>query len=174
MNYINNENKKKALCEIREIIKSYFTLTKNIIKLNTPSSLSSSAKIIIESDDMKDIKKGFEKLTNFIIENKKRNIDEFNLLITENQKLKDLMNIQKVLKYEIDKKLNIFFSQYKYNLIIRSFRYKIDNYKICDYKKIIEKLEKNINDKYKLEGSFSTTQWNKYESPKQKKYQKGI
>jgi len=71
--------------------------------------------------------------------------------------------------------LRIIFSHlYKCINIIRSFRYKIDNYKICDYKKIIEKLEKNINDKYKLEGSFSTTQWNKYESPKQKKYQKGI
>jgi len=102
MNYIINENKEKALYEIKEIIKSYFTLTKNIIKLNTPSSLSSLAKIIMESDDMKDIKKGFEKLTNFIIENKKRNIDEFNLLITENQKLKDLMNIYRKLIDEIN------------------------------------------------------------------------
>jgi len=172
MNYIINENKKKALYEISEIIKSYFTLTKNIIKLNSPSNLSSSAKIIIESDDMKDIKKGFEKFTNFIIESKKLHVDEFNLLITENQKLKDLMNIYRKLIDEINIKLTILNSEIiECNLII-SFDYKIYNYKICDYKDFIEKLEKNINDKYKLEGSCSNIQRNKYESPKQKKIPK--
>ena len=158
-----------ALYEIREIIKSYFTLNKNILKLNSPSNLSSSANIIIESDDMKDIKKLFEKLTNFIIENKKRHIDEFNLFITENQELRDLMNLQRALKYEIKRKLSLIKGIELCCKAFRSFRYKVYDYKVCDYKNFIEKLEKNINDKYnKLEGDYNNPLWIFNERPKKK------
>ena len=57
---------------------------------------------------MKDIYDKFEKINDLIIDYKKRNIDQFNLLIIENSQLKDLINIQRDLIDEINSKISHF------------------------------------------------------------------
>ena len=101
--------KKAALVEMEENIKSSFSLQKNFLKITSPPYLSSSARKILESnEDLKDIYGQFEKLNDLIIDYKKRNIDQFNLLIIENSQLKDLINIQRDLIDEINSKISHF------------------------------------------------------------------
>ena len=91
-----------ALDEMNSNIKSCFSLNKNILKITSPPYLSSLARqTIISDNDLKDIYNKFEKLNDLIIDYKKRHIDEFNLLFTENQQLKDLIKIQRELINEI-------------------------------------------------------------------------
>ena len=98
---------------------------------------------------MKDIYNKFKKLNDLIIDYKNRNIDEFNLLIIENPQLKDLINVQRNLTYEIDCKI------YHYNHLLGSNQIlgggfgKSLNYKINDFKEYFDSLHMNIVNKYK-------------------------
>ena len=57
---------------------------------------------------MIDIKKAFEAFNNSIIDKIKRNIGEFNILIKENEDLKDLMDKYKDLIFKTNNKLRMF------------------------------------------------------------------
>ena len=138
MNYYNIKIIANTLNEMKENIKSSFSLQKNFLKINSPPYLSLSAKKLIESnDDLKDIYNKFKKLNDLIIDYKNKNIDEFNLLIIENPQLKDLINVQRDLTYEIDYKI------YNYNHLLGSNQIlgggfgKSLNYKIMIFKNIL-------------------------------------
>ena len=170
MNYYNVKIIANTLNEMKENIKSSFSLQKNFLKINSPPYLSSSAKKLIESnDDLKDIYNKFKKLNDLIIDYKNRNIDEFNLLIIENPQLKDLINVQRNLTYEIDCKI------YHYNHLLGSNQIlgggfgKSLNYKINDFKEYFDSLHMNIVNKYKYKHNQEEEH---YAFPRKEKIQK--
>ena len=145
MNYYNFVKITKTLNEIKENIKSSFSLQKNFLKINSPPYLSLSAKKLIESnDDLKDIYNKFKKLNDLIIDYKDRNIDEFNLLIIDNPQLKDLINVQRDLIYEINYKISNFKSLLHLGDILGAGFGKSFNYKINVFKEYFDSLHMNI------------------------------
>ena len=167
--------KKAALVEMEENIKSSFSLQKNFLKITSPPYLSSSARKILESnEDLKDIYGQFEKLNDLIIDYKKRNIDEFNLLIIENSQLKDLINIQKDLIDKINSKISQFNGLLSIGGLIGGGIAKSFNYKINDFIDNFKLLQTNIINKYKFkpEGENYDIDSNNHKIWKKEKIQK--
>ena len=150
MNYDNFVKITKNLNEIKENIKSSFSLQKNFLKINSPSYLSFSAYKLIESNDyFKDIYNKLKKFYDLIIDYKNRNIDEFNLLIVENPQLKNLINVQRDLIDEINYKISNFKSLFHLDDTLGGGFGKSFNYKINDFKEYFDSLHMNIVNKYK-------------------------
>ena len=170
MNYYNINIIANTLNEMKENIKSSFSLQKNFLKINSPPYLSSSAIKLIESnDDLKDIYNKFKKLNDLIIDYKNRNIDEFNLLIIENPQLKDLINVQRDLIDEINYKISNFKSLLHLGDILGGGFGKSFNYKINDFKEYFDSLHMNIVNKYKYKHNQEEEH---YAFPRKEKIQK--
>ena len=153
----NIEIKQKALYEVRKIVENFFTLKKNIVKINLPLSLSSSSLKALEYDDMIGIKKAFEAFKKSIIDKIIR-IGEFNILIKENEDLKDLMDKYKDLIFKTNNKLRMFEGFRFCNCNYISIEHKIDKFEM-----FFANIKKNVNDKYNRY---------KYKSGKQSKVSK--
>ena len=166
-----------ALDEMNSNIKSCFSLNKNILKITSPPYLSSLARqTIISDNDLKDIYNKFEKLNDLIIDYKKRHIDEFNLLFTENEELKDLIKIHRELINEINIKISDFegllnIGGVKGAGIAKSFNYKINDF-IHHFKELHMNIINKYMYKYKPEGEYYAIQYNNDTTLRKAKIQK--